>query len=200
VRRRKILEETISRTPIDPDFASRIDLRDRLQRLYAFSSSRRDSAASRRRGSLQSPGLIVARERYDRVAGALAIEPRDPFMDVRVMEFCLRLPGDQLVRDGWPKYILRRSMDGLLPEAVRWRRGKEHLGPNFTEAVLKDTGLLPGPGERMSLPAAAQSYAGKLNSINLITQSTAEHDWRSIARSKVMTLSRWLELQRGQST
>ena len=72
--------------------------------------------------------LTVGRERYDRVSAALAIEPRDPFMDLRVINFCLSLPASQLQFDGWPKIILRRAMAGMLPDSVRWRTGKEHLG------------------------------------------------------------------------
>lgn len=79
----------------------------------------------------------VARERYDRVAAAVAIEPRDPFLDIRVLRLCLSLPADQLLSDGWPKVILRRAMAGLLPDEVRWRKGKEHLGWTFTNACIE---------------------------------------------------------------
>lgn len=81
--------------------------------------------------------LTVGRERYDRVSAALAIEPRDPFMDLRVINFCLSLPARQLQFDGWPKIILRRAMAGLLPDSVRWRTGKEHLGWTFTSTLLQ---------------------------------------------------------------
>jgi asparagine synthase (glutamine-hydrolysing) len=70
------------------------------------------------------------------VASALAIEPRDPFLDVRVVQFCLSLPPEQLQAGGWPKLILRRAMRGLLPEPVIWRAGKEHLGWTFTLALF----------------------------------------------------------------
>jgi asparagine synthase (glutamine-hydrolysing) len=82
--------------------------------------------------TISHPHLTAARERYDRVASAVAIEPRDPFMDVRLIEFCLSLPAAQLQQNGWPKIILRRAMGNLLPEEVLWRRGKEHLGWDFT--------------------------------------------------------------------
>jgi len=83
------------------------------------------------------PNLVVARERYDRLAGAMGIEPRDPYMDRRVIEFCLTLPSARLQSKGWPKMILRRAMRGLLPNDVIWRRGKEHLGWAFTQALFE---------------------------------------------------------------
>lgn len=83
------------------------------------------------------PYIVVARERYDRVAAALAIEPRDPFMDIRLISFILSLPVEQLQGEGWPKLIIRRAMAGILPETVLWRSGKEHLGMDFTLALAK---------------------------------------------------------------
>lgn len=79
------------------------------------------------------PHAIAARERYDRVAGALGIEPRDPYLDTRLLEFCLSLPIDQLHADGWPKMIQRRAMAGLLPDSVRWKLGRDHVGWRFIE-------------------------------------------------------------------
>jgi len=82
------------------------------------------------------PNLVSGRERFDQLAASAGVESRDPFMDIRVIAFCLSLPPDQLQSGGWPKVILRRAMDKLLPEDIVWRRGKEHLGWSFTLAVL----------------------------------------------------------------
>jgi len=90
-----------------------------------------------RTSAIRHPNLTAGRERYDRVAGQLGIEQRDPYMDIRLVAFCLSLPETQMQRDGWPKWILRRVMAGKVPPEVAWRNGKEHLGWNFTEAVLK---------------------------------------------------------------
>jgi asparagine synthase (glutamine-hydrolysing) len=95
--------------------------------------------SAERAKSIDHPFLTVGRERYDRVAASVGIEPRDPFLDRRVVAFCLTLPGEQLLRGGWPKIILRRAMADRLPDAVRWRRGKEDLGWAFTAALIKRT-------------------------------------------------------------
>jgi asparagine synthase (glutamine-hydrolysing) len=52
------------------------------------------------------------------------IEPRAPFLDHRLVEFAFTLPPEYLVRRGWLKYILRRSVEPLLPREVVWRRKK----------------------------------------------------------------------------
>jgi asparagine synthase (glutamine-hydrolysing) len=95
--------------------------------------------SAERAKSIDHPFLTVGRERYDRVAASVGIEPRDPLLDRRIVAFCLTLPGEQLLRGGWPKIILRRAMADRLPDTVRWRRGKEDLGWSFTAAFIKRT-------------------------------------------------------------
>lgn len=120
---------------LTPEFAHRIDMLGRIRTNAADVAHPLGDSHSDRERRMLHPFVTVARERYDRVASKLAIEPRDPFLDRRVIEFCLALPSDQIQRNGWPKYILRQSTSGLLPDAVRWRKGKEHLGWEFTKAV-----------------------------------------------------------------
>jgi asparagine synthase (glutamine-hydrolysing) len=140
---------------MNPELARRVNLAARVEQLRSHSLVERIDFARSRAHALTQSHLVVGRERYDRTAAALAIEPRDPFMDLRVVNFCLSLPGAQLESGGWPKIILRRAMQGLLPDSVRWRRGKEHLGWRFTSALLQtqeqtlwqptDSRLLLGP-------------------------------------------------------
>jgi asparagine synthase (glutamine-hydrolysing) len=44
---------------------------------------------------------------------------RDPTRDKRVIEFCLSLPSEQFVRNGQERYLIRRAMEGILPDKVR---------------------------------------------------------------------------------
>jgi asparagine synthase (glutamine-hydrolysing) len=65
--------------------------------------------------------------------GRVRAEP----LDRRLVELCLALPWDQKVRDGWSKSIVRRAMEGILPDAVRWRRGRwVRLGPRFLDDAI----------------------------------------------------------------
>ena len=52
------------------------------------------------------------------------IEQRLPFLDHRVVDFAFSLPLTYLIRDGWLKWILRKSVEELLPAEVAWRRRK----------------------------------------------------------------------------
>jgi asparagine synthase (glutamine-hydrolysing) len=54
----------------------------------------------------------------------IPVEVRMPYLDHRLVEYVFSLPVSYLYRDGWTKYILRRSMQGLLPDSVVWRKQK----------------------------------------------------------------------------
>jgi len=82
-------------------------------------------------------GLIpLALEKADRTAAAFQIELRHPFFDQRLVEYCLALPGDQKLRHGWSRFILRRAMGDRLPPAIQQRSDKTNLGFNFAHVFL----------------------------------------------------------------
>jgi asparagine synthase (glutamine-hydrolysing) len=60
----------------------------------------------------------------DRNAAAHSLEVRHPFLDHRLVEFLLGLPTKLKIRNGWTKYVLRRSLSEL-PDVIRWRRDKQ---------------------------------------------------------------------------
>lgn len=136
-RQRRRIGRRMRSSPISAELARRMDVDERLRILEqsAITGPLSDGRTERARG-IDHPYLAVGRERYDRVAGAVGIEPRDPFLDLRVISLCLRLPDRQMLHDGWPKAILRGAAAYRVPEEVRLRRGKEHLGWAFTNALL----------------------------------------------------------------
>lgn len=67
------------------------------------------------------PGLL----RYaDRNSMAFSREVRLPFLDIRLVDFCLSLPTDVFFKNGWQKWLLRDSAAGLIPDEIRWRADK----------------------------------------------------------------------------
>jgi asparagine synthase (glutamine-hydrolysing) len=138
-RNQKKLEENIHSSIISSAFARSVDLEERLNILDSYGSKEAmpDYQEERIR-AINHPYLTVGIERYNRVASAVSVEPRHPFLDRRVVEFCLTLPGDQKLKKGWPKWVLRRSMANRLPDPVRWRKGKEDLGWAFTLQLMDD--------------------------------------------------------------
>ena len=136
LRHTRSFKQTLANSLINPDFARRIDLAGRLEMLWEQGCTQPQTLREEHAASLNSAYIPVALERYDRVAATYSIEPRHPFLDKRLVEFCLALPREQKVSHGWSKILLRQAMAGLLPDQVRWRPGWEHLGDDFSAALL----------------------------------------------------------------
>ena len=66
----------------------------------------------------------------DRMAMARSIEGRYPFLDHRVIEFASRLPPWLKIRGLTEKYLLKKSVAGLLPEGVRTRTKQPYRAPD----------------------------------------------------------------------
>jgi asparagine synthase (glutamine-hydrolysing) len=53
-----------------------------------------------------------------------SIETRLPFIDYEVLETSLSLSNTLKIKDGWTKYILRKTANELLPKNIVWRKNK----------------------------------------------------------------------------
>jgi len=60
----------------------------------------------------------------DRNSMAHSLEIRLPFLDHRLVNLLLSLPPQMKIKNGWTKYILRKSLFEL-PKDIRWRRDKK---------------------------------------------------------------------------
>ncbi|MDD4927935.1 MAG: asparagine synthase (glutamine-hydrolyzing) [Gallionella sp.] len=57
-------------------------------------------------------------EKVDRSTMAASIEVRVPFLDNDLVDFCMSLHGSQKVRFGQKKWLLKKSLEGLVPNDV----------------------------------------------------------------------------------
>jgi asparagine synthase (glutamine-hydrolysing) len=58
-------------------------------------------------------------------------ELRYPFMDKRLLEFCLALPLDLKVNKGYKRYTVRAGLNGILPPEIQWRNSKTPFSPDY---------------------------------------------------------------------
>lgn len=65
----------------------------------------------------------------DRNSMAYGREVRFPFLEHELVEFVFSLPSHFKIRQGWTKWLLRKSMDKKLPDAITWRRDKTGFEP-----------------------------------------------------------------------
>ncbi|MDF1795339.1 MAG: asparagine synthase-related protein [Coxiellaceae bacterium] len=56
-----------------------------------------------------------------------------PYKDKRMLEFCLALPGNLKVHNGYKRYTIRSGMKGLMPDTLRFRTTKEPFSPDFND-------------------------------------------------------------------
>jgi asparagine synthase (glutamine-hydrolysing) len=177
---------------IHPEFAGRLGLRERIQGLQKGSSLPVRSARERHFRNLTSGVLSFMLEAASRAAARFGIEPRYPFFDKRLAEFCLSLPPEQKLCQGWTRLIMRRALADYLPEEICWRRTKSTLGPNFSrgmskfasqrvgQMILEDSHIL---GEYVDLPALRRAY-------HRFSQGNLDHAgplWRAVS------LAMWLK-------
>ena len=89
------------------------------------------------RNRVMQPCVTAALDRYNRVASLCSVEACHPLLDRRIVDSCARLPCNQFVRNGWPKFLFRKVAEQFLPPEVCWRTGQEHVGWSFTEALME---------------------------------------------------------------
>ncbi len=58
------------------------------------------------------------------IARKYGVEYRYPLFDIRLIEYYLAVPARLKARDGIDRYIVRKAMDGVLPEKIQWRNDK----------------------------------------------------------------------------
>jgi asparagine synthase (glutamine-hydrolysing) len=142
---------------------------------------------------LTSPWTGTGCEHWDFAGVANQIEVRHPYFDRRLVEFCMSLPGDQHFRNGWARWIVRRSLEGVLADGVRWRSGKAALSPAFIRAYAE---VFP-VGE----VAAAKGGAAREFLDRKVFEEVADRWVRAPATGDAFTLlraaavDRWLRLE-----
>jgi asparagine synthase (glutamine-hydrolysing) len=135
---------------ISRNYAQRAGLRGRLE-AYRNRKSYAD-CVDLRQAHVRQLGmsyLTAGTERYGRLAAACGVENRQPLQDRRLVEFCVSLPWNQLVRDGWSKFGLRRVAERVLPRDVAWRTGWDEVMWKFWAAWYR----LDKPGGTIELAA-----------------------------------------------
>jgi asparagine synthase (glutamine-hydrolysing) len=123
---------------IHPDFAKRIGLVEHTQELMANGINLARTAKQEHWYALTSGLMQYSLQTLGELAGAFSLELHYPFCDRRLVEFCLALPPEQKLHQGWTRSILRRAMNGILPPEVQWRKGKGNLSANFKQRLKED--------------------------------------------------------------
>ena len=82
--------------------------------------------------------MVNLLNRKDRMSMANSLEVRVPFADYRLVEYAFNIPSNIKLLEGREKGLLRKSLEGILPESIIYRKKspypKTH-NPIYTEMV-----------------------------------------------------------------
>lgn len=133
---------------INPRFAAQMNVE---QRMRAMNSAilKTDTAGGDeyRRGVLMS--AADGPDVHQGFRARFGVETRDPTADIRVIEFCLSIPGSQYLHNGQSRWLIRRAMRGYLPDAVLDRTTRGSQAADWTEWLPPLRGRLLADLEQM---------------------------------------------------
>jgi asparagine synthase (glutamine-hydrolysing) len=81
---------------------------------------------------------VIARTAQQDYASWCGGDVRYPFVDRRLVEFCLSIPLEQLTRPGETRSLMRRALRGIVPERVLTRRSKNVPAQPIGDAVERE--------------------------------------------------------------
>jgi asparagine synthase (glutamine-hydrolysing) len=73
------------------------------------------------------PGDILTK--VDRTSMAVSLEAREPLLDHRLVEFAAKLPVAKRLRGGTGKWLMKKSLEGILPDEILYRRKMGFVTP-----------------------------------------------------------------------
>ena len=120
---------------LHPDFKKRVDIPGLLEGHRRRMRLPFSDPCANHRASLALPFLSHILEISAFFSARYAIETRYPFLDHRLVEFCLSLPSEHKLSHGWSRAVQRKAMSGLVPERILQRIFKADLSPNYYNVV-----------------------------------------------------------------
>lgn len=117
--------KTLSKYPwqnyaaINPDFAGSLNLQQAMQQQGHDPSFTPSSDSQTQRLRIIRPTSATIGALWLESGAAYGLEVRDPTMDQRLVEFCWAVPNEQYHYQGQSRSLMRRAMQGLLPDQVR---------------------------------------------------------------------------------
>jgi asparagine synthase (glutamine-hydrolysing) len=186
---------------LNPHFAAQINMAQRYQAWRQTISRTADTEREAHYRQLVHPMQAFAVELHDNEAAAFGIEKRYPFWDKRLVEFCLTLPSDQKLNDGWTRVVMRRAMNGILPPQVQWRSGKMDFVPSLAyglrvferdhldEVIIRNPGVIE---EYVNIRSLRQAYSRFLEQDSDLESKDLFAIWKTVS------LALWLKHARPQ--
>ncbi|HXG39142.1 MAG TPA: asparagine synthase (glutamine-hydrolyzing) [Bacteroidota bacterium] len=73
------------------------------------------------------PELLLMR--VDKMSMATSVEARVPFLDHRLVEYSMQIPRELKLKNGVPKYLLKKAVEGIIPHKIIYRKKQGFAAP-----------------------------------------------------------------------
>ena len=169
---------------IDPDFATRLSLRERLAARAPSDATPHPLRPHAFRALEYLQGDPLFFEGYDPGCTGSAIEYRHPFLDLRVVDVALSLPPfPWCVR----KEVLREAMRGRLPEQVRLRPKTPLAGYPHVASLARERATHMA---RLESDAAVWEYVDRARMKSSCAETDPDLAWKNL---RPLALGLWLQ-------
>jgi asparagine synthase (glutamine-hydrolysing) len=121
---------------INPDFAKAHGLEAAFREHDELRQINSPTVRDVQKATLASDVFARTQEIAEHYAAACGLDIRHPYMDVRVLEYCVSIPSDQSLSDGWTRHIMRRAMESTVPSSIAWRADKTDFGAAFQHGLM----------------------------------------------------------------
>jgi asparagine synthase (glutamine-hydrolysing) len=170
-----------------PDFARRLNLKDRAKEWSELPAFRPHPILPKAQASLSLPQWSAAFEQENPGITRCPVEVRHPFLDLRIVNFLLALPPFPLF---FEKKLLREAVAGRVPESVRKRPKTPLAGDPLIEHLRQSQA---GWMEQVEWSAEIDSYVNKSALTTLRTETKSE---QARASARPLCLNFWLQSAR----
>lgn len=106
----------------------------------------------------------------DRNSMAFSIEARTPFLDYRLVEFCLGLPFTMKIRRSETKVIMRQALKGILPDMIINRSDKKGYPTPMVRWLRED-----GCAQAKEILLSPESRGRKIFNAQVLEKSLKKH-------------------------
>jgi asparagine synthase (glutamine-hydrolysing) len=110
----------LSNVIVNPELASKWNIDKRFKKKGYNSHTKRFVDLKQHRKIMMKPEFLTHIASMEtKLSLYHGIIHRDPTRDKRLIEFCFRIPGNQYVNNGIERNLIRRAMEGILPDKIR---------------------------------------------------------------------------------
>lgn len=146
---------------INPDFARQMRIEERAAEFgfNFYGRPPRDTRELRAR-ALTTDLANEMGEHNQGLRARFGIEYRDPLWDKRLAEWCLRIPEEQYLYNGQGRGLIRRIMEGRLPDEIRLNKRRGAIVPDWHRRMTRG---LPAMREQLDVLGDDPDVAGILD-------------------------------------